>query len=152
DYFKKEAIAYSWEFLTSTEWWGLDPAWLSFTVFEEADEACEEWMKHFASVGIDGRKRIFRLDEQTNYRPAGAFNNGPPGPCGPNSEMFYWTKGDPPSGEYGREDFVRDEESGNWLEIWNDVFIQYEWQGVLKDASRPDKGYEKTGMPELPFR
>jgi len=50
------------------------------------------------------------------------------------------------------QDYLRDEGAGKWLEIWNDVFIQYEWQGRLKDPERPGLGYEKTGMPELPFR
>ncbi|MBC8063915.1 MAG: hypothetical protein H7Y17_03735, partial [Chlorobia bacterium] len=153
DYFKKEAIAYSWEFLTSKEWLGLDPNRLSFTVFEEDDEPYQEWLKHFATVGIDGQYRVFRLGEETNYWPAGAFSNGPPGPCGPNSEMFYWTASAPPPGEgYTREDWLADDESKNWLEIWNDVFIQYEWQGVLKNPDRPSDGYEKTGMPPLPFQ
>lgn len=153
DYFKAEAIAYSWEFLTQKQWLGLDPKKLSFTVFEEDDLAYGEWVKHFESVGIDGTKRVFRLGEETNYWPAGAFSSGPPGPCGPNSEMFYWTGvGFPPEGPYGAEDFVRDDKAGLWMEIWNDVFIQYEWQGELKDPSRPDKGYTKTGMPNLPFQ
>ena len=153
DYLKKEAIAYSWEFLTSSEWLGLDPQKLSFTVFEEDDEAYECWMEHFATVGIDGRFRVFRLGEETNYWPAGAFSNGPPGPCGPNSEMFYWTSDEPPPGEgYAREDWLADDAAKNWLEIWNDVFIQYEWQGELKNPDRPSDGYRKTGMPPLPFQ
>jgi alanyl-tRNA synthetase len=152
DYFKKEAIGFSWEFLTSPQWLNLDPKFLVVTVFTEDDEAYDAWSKHFEAVGLNSEHRIFRLDEETNYWPAGAFSSGPPGPCGPNSEMFYWTPKDeaPPTGVYTAEDFIRDEDK--WLEVWNDVFIQYEWQGVLRDSSRPDKGYEKTGMPELPFR
>lgn len=153
DYFKTVAIAYSWEFLTSTEWLGLDPTRLSFTVFSEDDEAYEAWSKHLSEAGIDPATRIFRLGEDTNYWPAGAFSKGPPGPCGPNSEMFYWSSDEPlPTGAYTAEDFLRDDKAGKWLEIWNDVFIQYEWQGELKDASRPDKGFNKTGMPDLPFQ
>lgn len=153
DYFKKEAIAFSWEFLTSKEWLGLDPYRLSFTVFEDDDEAYEEWTKHFASVGMDARYRVFRLGEETNYWPAGAFSKGPPGPCGPNSEMFYWTSNTPPPGEgYTRDQWLADDEAKNWLEIWNDVFIQFEWQGQLKNPDRPADGYEKIGMPNLPFQ
>lgn len=153
DYFKAEAIAFSWEFLTSKEWLGLDPRRLSFTVFEEDDEAFAAWSEHLSLVGIEPSTRIFKLDEKTNYWPAGAFSSGPPGPCGPNSEMFYWTGSELPSSEhYSKEDYLRDEEKGLWLEIWNDVFIQYEWQGELKNPSRPNLGYAKTGMPELPFR
>ncbi len=154
DYFKKEAVAFSWEFLTSPEWLGLDPKRLSFTVFSEDDEAYAAWSVHLESVGIEPATRIFRLGEDTNYWPAGAFSNGPPGPCGPNSEMFYWTEGsgEPPTGPYTVEDYLRDESEGKWLEIWNDVFIQYEWQGELRNPARPNEGYRKTGMPNLPFQ
>ncbi|MCG9896026.1 MAG: alanine--tRNA ligase [Fimbriimonadaceae bacterium] len=152
DYFKAEAIDFSWEFLTSPEWLALDPERLAFTVFEQDDEAFEHWSGHLRSAGIDPQSRIFRLGEETNYWPAGSFSSGPPGPCGPNSEMFYWTGDTPPTGPYTREDFLRDDSSGLWLEIWNDVFITYEWQGRPKDPARPDLGWEKTGLPELPFR
>jgi alanyl-tRNA synthetase len=141
DYFKTEAVAYSWEFLTSAEWLNLDPAWLSFTVFEHDEEAESAWRSH-------GAERVYRLGEETNYWPAGAYSHGPPGPCGPNSEMFYWTGPEPPPGpDYDRDEWLRDEARGYWVEIWNDVFIQYEWQGEPLA-----KGYRKTGMPELPFR
>jgi alanyl-tRNA synthetase len=152
DYFKKDAVAYSWEFITDPKWLGLDPRKVSFTVFEEDDEAYDLWASWISSVGIDPATRIFRLDEETNYWPAGAFSAGPPGPCGPNSEMFYWTQGDPPVGPYSREDYLRDEKEGKWLEFWNDVFIQFEWQGELRNPDRPAEGYVKTGMPPLPFQ
>lgn len=153
DYFKAEAIDYSWEFLTDPAWLGLDPNRLAVTVFLEDDTAEAEWSKHFVQRGLTPEYRIFRLDEATNYWPAGAFSSGPPGPCGPNSEMFYWVSNEtpPPTGAYTREDFVRDEAAGKWLEIWNDVFIQYDWQGVLKNPDQPSLGYAKTGMPNLPF-
>ncbi len=154
DYFKRDAIAYSWEFLTDPKWLGLDPMRLSFTVFEEDDEAFDAWATHVSAAGIDPATRIFRLTEATNYWPAGAFSAGPPGPCGPNSEMFYWTSTEVPvpTGPYSREDWLRDDKAANWLEIWNDVFIQYEWQGSLRNPDRPAEGYRKQGMPELPFR
>ncbi len=164
DYFKKEAIAYSWEFMTSSQWLGLDPKRISVTVFEEDDEAFNCWAEHFRAIGISPTTRIFRLGEETNYWPAGAFSKGPPGPCGPNTEMFYWVDNSPSpvfdEGDnwggvgvgYSKEDWVRDEAQGKWLEIWNDVFIQYEWQGKLRNPDRPSDGYEKTGMPTLPFR
>jgi alanyl-tRNA synthetase len=153
DYFKKDAIDYSWEFMTSKEWLGLDPARLSFTVFEEDDEAFDLWAEKVRSAGFEPETRVFRLSEATNYWPAGSFTKGPPGPCGPNSEMFYWIgSGDPPTGEYSREDYLRDEAEGKWMEIWNDVFIQSDWQGELNDPARPDKGWRKTGMPDLPFQ
>ena len=141
DYFKVEAIRYSWEFLTSPEWLGLDPERLSFTVFEDDDEAVATWLDC-------GAQHVVRLGEETNYWPAGSFSKGPPGPCGPNSEMFYWVgDGPPPAAGQSREDWIADDAAGNWVEIWNDVFIQYEWQGEALE-----KGYRKTGMPDLPFR
>ena len=96
DYFKNQAIDYSWEFLTSPEWLGLDKTRLAFTIFETDDDAYDAWAIHLRGAGIDPDTRIFRLDEETNYWPAGAFSKGPPGPCGPNSEMFYWTSSEPP--------------------------------------------------------
>ncbi|MEZ0326392.1 MAG: alanine--tRNA ligase [Fimbriimonas sp.] len=151
DYFKAQAVAYSWEFMTSPEWLGLDPKRLSFTVFEEDNDAYAEWESWLIPAGIDPSTRIFRLGEDTNYWPAGSFSKGPPGPCGPNSEMFYWVADEPPpTGPYTREDFLRDEHK--WLEIWNDVFIQYEWEGHLRNPERASDGYEKDGMPPLPFQ
>ncbi|MFN3729857.1 MAG: alanine--tRNA ligase [Fimbriimonadaceae bacterium] len=154
DYFKAGAIAYSWEFLTDSAWLGLDPSRLCFTVFEADDEAFDHWADRVRSVGLRPEQRIFRLGEATNYWPAGAFTHGPPGPCGPNSEMFYWLpKEEPaPTGDYSVADFQRDEAAGKWLEVWNDVFIQSEWQGELKNPARPADGYRKTGMPDLPFQ
>lgn len=155
DYFKKEAIDLSWKFLTSPEWLGLDPKRLSFTVFEEDNEAFACWSEHVASVGIDPNSRVFRLGEDTNYWPAGSFSAGPPGPCGPNSEMFYWVEGEPPAhgpGGYSRDQWLADDAAKKWLEIWNDVFIQYEWQGELRNPERPDQGYVKRAMPNLPFK
>ncbi len=153
DYFKAGAIELSWEFLTNPEWLGLDPTRLSFSVFQDDDEAYNEWAKWIAPTGIDPSTRIVRLGEDSNYWPAGAFTYGPPGPCGPNSEMFYWVSAEaPPTSPYTKEDWQRDEAEGKWLEIWNDVFITYEWQGHLKVPSNPKMGYEKDGMPELPFR
>jgi alanyl-tRNA synthetase len=153
DYFKAQAIAFSWEFLTGKEWLGLDPRRLSFTIFEEDEEAFNEWAFWVVQADLKPETRIFRLGEETNYWPAGAFSAGPPGPCGPNSEMFYWVaEEEPPTGDYTREQWIADDAAGKWVEIWNDVFIQYEWQGHLKDPSNPKLGYQKDDMPELPFR
>jgi len=150
DYYKDVAIDLSWEFLTSPEWLGLDPQRLSFTIFEADDDAFATWSKHLKSVGIDPASRIMRLDEESNFWPAGAFSKGPPGPCGTNSEMFYWVSDEPTPGPgYTHADWVRDDAAKKWVEIWNDVFIQWEWEG----HPRPDgKGYIKDGMKELPFR
>ncbi len=153
DYFKADAIAYSWEFLTSSEWLGLDPMRLSFTVFEDDDEAYGEWSKWISGAGMEAASRLMRLGEDTNYWPASAFSKGPPGPCGPNSEMFYWVSPEavPPISGYTREDWIRDEGEGKWLEIWNDVFIQFEWQGHLRNPERLSDGFVKDAMPGLPF-
>src|SRR4051812_36084128 len=143
DYFKKEAIAYSWEFITSKEWLALDPQRVSYTVFEDDDEAYDAWSEHLKGAGIDPATRIFRLGGDTNFWPAGAFSNGPPGRCGPISEIFYWVSNEepPPSGTYTAEDFLRDDAAGKWLEFWNDVFIQFEWKGRLRNLERPSEGY-----------
>lgn len=152
DYFKEEAIAYSWEFLTSPEWLGLEPTKLCFTVFENDDVSFDSWSRHLEAAGLDPNARIFRLGEETNCWPAGAFTHGPPGPCGPNSEMFYWISPEPPpTGPYTREQYTQDDAEGKWLEIWNDVFIQYEWQGAPRNPERTSDGFVKTGMPNLPF-
>ncbi len=153
DYFKAQAIALSWEFLTDPEWLGLDPKRLSFSIFEIDDEAYGEWSKWMVPAGIDPATRIVRLGEESNYWPAGAYTYGPPGPCGPNSEMFYWVGSEaPPAGPYSKEDWQRDEAAGKWVEFWNDVFITYDWQGHLQEPANPKLGYVKDGMPELPFR
>ena len=158
DYFKKEAIAYSWEFLTDPQWLGLDPKRLSFTVFEDDDIAYDCWSEHISAAGIDPSTRIMRLSEETNYWPPFSVSKGSPGPCGPNSEMFYWNHPDPKSlpgtskGDYSRELWVDDDARGFWLEIWNDVFIQFDWQGHLRNPERPSDGWQKTGMPNLPFQ
>jgi len=153
DYFKAEAIAFSWEFLTAPEWLGLDPKRLSFSIFEDDSEAYGEWEKWIAPTGIDPATRIVHLDEQSNYWPAGSFTYGPPGPCGPNSEMFYWVSDEaPPTGSYSKSDWQRDEAAGKWVEFWNDVFITYDWQGHHRDPQNPKLGYVKDGMPSLPFR
>ncbi len=84
DYFKEEAIAMSWEFITGADWLNLDPKRVAYTVYEDDDEAFDCWAGHLSKAGLDPESRIFRLDEESNYWPAGAFSKGPPGPCGPN--------------------------------------------------------------------
>jgi alanyl-tRNA synthetase len=153
DYFSEEAIALSWEFITEPEWLGLEPNRCAFTIFEEDDSSYHAWAAKLESVGVKPETRIFRLTEESNFWPAGAWTKGPPGPCGPNSEMFYWVSSEPaPSGSYTREDFLRDEAEGKWLEFWNDVFIQYNWRGHLREPGNPSAGYEKEGADKLPFR
>ncbi|GIV05639.1 MAG: alanine--tRNA ligase [Fimbriimonadales bacterium] len=117
DYFKREAILLAWEFLT--ERLKVDTDRLQFTVFQDDDEAFTVWHRE---VGIP-ENRIWRLGEKTNFWPANAITEGPNGPCGPCSEIFYDTRLDtgctnPNCGPAC--------DCGRWLEIWNLVFMQYE--------------------------
>lgn len=115
DYFKEEAIKYSWEFLTSDEWLGLDKDRLAVSVFRGDDDAPrdEESVRVWLSLGLP-KKRIAYLSKEDNWwGPAGQT-----GPCGPDSEMFYWVGGGTAPEEFSPED-------SRWVEIWNDVFMQY---------------------------
>ncbi len=139
DYFKREAILWAWEFLT--ERLQVDPSRLQFTVFEEDDEAFDIWHRE---VGIEAH-RIWQLGEKTNFWPANAISEGPNGPCGPCSEIFYDTRLDtgcqnPACGPAC--------DCGRWLEIWNLVFMQYERteeNGKPKLVPLPQKNID-TGM------
>ena len=115
DYFKDEAIEFSFEFLTSPEWLGLPLDQLAVTVFQGDDDAPfdDEAFEKWKSLGFS-EKKIGKLPKKDNWwGPAGQT-----GPCGPDTEMFYWT---------GREAApeVFDQENKLWVEIWNDVFMQY---------------------------
>lgn len=116
DYFKKEAIAFSWEFLTSPKWLGLDPDKLYFTVFAgdkdspKDTEAASYWMEN----GVK-EDHIFYLPKENNWWWAGTQ-----GPCGPDTEMFIDT-GKPKCCETCSPAC----DCGKYLEIWNDVFMQY---------------------------
>ncbi len=116
DYFKKEAIEWSYEFLTSKEWLGLDVNRLAVSVFEgDKDapldmEAFDIWKR----LGIP-EARIAKLPKKNNWwGPAGET-----GPCGPDTEIFYWT-GDPEKVPASFND-----DNASWVEIWNNVFMQY---------------------------
>jgi alanyl-tRNA synthetase len=117
DYFKKEAITMSWEFLTDPRWLGLDPEKISVTVFRGDEEVPrdEESANYWREVGIPNR-RIYYLDREENWwGPAGDT-----GPCGPDTEMFYDT-GKNPCSETCRPGC----HCGKFFEIWNDVFMTY---------------------------
>ncbi|MGP1459185.1 MAG: alanine--tRNA ligase [Treponema sp.] len=116
DYFKKEAIAYSYEFLTAPEWLGLDPRMLSVTVFAGDDNAPrdEDAASYWKENGMP-EGRIAYLPASDNWWAA-----GPTGPCGPDTEIFYWVgEGVPP------ENSNKSTDGEHWLEIWNNVFMQY---------------------------
>lgn len=133
-YFKKEALSMSFEFYTSPKWLGLDPKRIYATVFEgdkdakTDSEAIEIWKSLFKDAGIkaeiyDEKKkdnsnaRIFPLNKRENWwGPVGKT-----GPCGPDSEFFYWRgKGKPDF-----EKFVPQDSSNMFIEIGNDVFMSY---------------------------
>ncbi|MCL1814255.1 MAG: alanine--tRNA ligase [Treponema sp.] len=117
DYFKEGAIKMSYEFLTSSQWLGIPPEKIGVTVFEgdenapRDDESAEVWR----SLGIPEDRISYRPKEDNWWGPAGNT-----GPCGPDSEMFY---------DIGRESCGPGCgpgcSCGKWLEIWNDVFMQY---------------------------
>ena len=120
DYFKKEAISWSWEFLTSPQWLGLDKDRLAFTVFA-GDDDCprdEEAANLWREMGVKD-DHIFYLPKENNWwGPAGLT-----GPCGPDTEMFIITDKEPCG-----PDCSPACSCGRYLEIWNDVFMQYDKQ------------------------
>jgi len=118
DYFKNEAIEWSWEFLTDKNYLGLDPKKLAVSVFEGDNDASfdEQAYDTWKRLGVL-EERIAKLPKKNNWwGPAGQT-----GPCGPDTEMFFWkgTSEFPPAGSNPKTD------EDNWLEIWNDVFMQY---------------------------
>ena len=116
DYFKKEAIEWSWEFLTDKKWLGLDKKRLAVSVFAGDDDAPfdEEAFNLWKKLGVP-EKRIAKLPKKNNWwGPAGQT-----GPCGPDTEMFYWT------GDADKIPESFNDDNDSWVEIWNDVFMQY---------------------------
>lgn len=117
DYFKKEAITWSFEFLTGKDGLNIPLEKLSFTVFEgdENAPADNEAADIWKSLGVPDHKITYLPKSENWWGPAGQT-----GPCGPDTEMFYWVgEGQPPQ----NSNPGNDEE--NWVEIWNDVFMQY---------------------------
>ncbi|QQR82661.1 alanine--tRNA ligase [Candidatus Campbellbacteria bacterium] len=125
DYFKKEAISWSFELLTSKEeGFGLDPQRLYVTCFEGNDDAprdeesAEIWRDLFARHGVSG-ERIYFMPAKNNWWQA-----GPNGPCGPDTEMFYDLTGTLASG-MTKEAYLKADTEQKIVEIWNDVFMEY---------------------------
>ena len=127
DYFKHEAIHWTWEFLTKVI--GLDPNRLYPTVFEEDDEAFEIWTKE---VGL-APERIHRFDKSENFWEHGS------GPCGPCSEVYY-DRGE----KYGKDEYVGSE-GDRFMEVWNNVFTQFENDGQGHYTELKNKNID-TGM------
>ena len=120
DYFKKEAISWSWEFLTSPEWLGLDKDRLAFSVFAGNEDCPRDEEAHdlWRAMGVK-EDHIFYLPKENNWwGPAGMT-----GPCGPDTEMFIITDKEPCG-----PDCSPACSCGRYLEIWNDVFMQYDKQ------------------------
>lgn len=120
DYFKEEAIRWSYEFLTSKkEGLGLDPERIYVTVFEgnknapKDDDAANIWRE------IIPENRIYFMDEKSNWWQAGEDS-----PCGPDTEMYYDVTGK--LGDLTKEEFIEADKKEQVVEIWNDVFMQYE--------------------------
>jgi alanyl-tRNA synthetase len=116
DYFKKEAIEWSWEFLTSNKWLGLDKNRLAVTCFAGDNDAPKDTEAYnvWRSIGIPDTRIAFLPKSDNWWGPAGET-----GPCGPDTEMFYWKLNDRPAPA------KFDPKDKNWVEIWNDVFMQY---------------------------
>jgi len=122
DYFKEEAIKWSYEFLTSKEeGLGLDPNRLYITVFEGDENAPrdDESIKIWESLGVSGG-RIYPQGVDDNW-----WSPGDNGPCGPDTEMFYDVTLEG-LGDMSYEEFKKADESQRVVEVWNDVFMEYE--------------------------
>jgi alanyl-tRNA synthetase len=132
DYFKKDAIAYAWELLTSKEWFGLDPAKLYITIFkgEKGVPRDEEAYNLWLGQGVPA-ERIFEFGMKDNF-----WQMGETGPCGPCSEIFYDFGVE--ASETG-EDKPFGEDEQRYVEIWNLVFMQFDRgsDGVLTPLPKP---------------
>src|SRR3989338_8285226 len=129
DYLKKEAIEWSFELLTSKKWFGIPPEKLFVSVFEGDKEmgigldgeAVEIWKKVFASAGlrVDLGDRIYAYPKKKNW-----WELAGPGPCGPDTEIFYDT-GKEHDSAFGAECHINCD-CGRFVEIWNNVFMEHE--------------------------
>lgn len=136
DYFKDQSIRWSWEFLTSAEWLGIDPAKLSVTYFKGDEHTPEDTKTKeiWKSLGLS-ESRITPLGAEDNWWPT----TDVAGPCGPDTEIFYWRGEYPPS---------EDSHPGNddtWVEIWNNVFMQYNRKVDMSLEDLPRQNVD-TGM------
>ena len=132
DYFKHEAIAWSWEFLTSPQWVGLEPDRLYPSVFESDDEAWNIWHDE---IGIPA-ERIFRFGKEDNFWEHGS------GPCGPCSEIYY-DRG--PEYGCGKPGCTVGCDCDRYIEIWNNVFSQFDNDGHGHYTELKQKNID-TGM------
>ncbi len=138
DYFKPEAVAWSFEFLTDKKWLGLPLERLAFSCFvgDENAPRDEESAKLWISHGVSAEHIAFLGKEDNWWGPAGQT-----GPCGPDTEMFYWVD----DGSTPLLPFQEHHQDPRWVEIWNDVFMQYNKKadGTFEPLSKPNVD---TGM------
>ena len=132
DYFKHEAIVWSWEFLTSPDWVGLDPERLYPSVYEKDDEAFNIWRDE---IGIP-ESRITRLGKDDNFWEHGS------GPCGPCSEI-YFDRGE--AYGCGKPDCAPGCDCDRYMEVWNNVFSQFDNDGNGNYSDLVQKNID-TGM------
>ncbi len=132
DYFKREAIHWSWEFLTSPEWVGIDPERLYPSIYVDDDDAFEIWNKDIGSPA----ERIFRFGKEDNFWEHGS------GPCGPCSEIYY-DRGE----EYGcgKPGCTVGCDCDRYMEVWNNVFSQFDNDGHGNYSDLAQKNID-TGM------
>ncbi|RPD84171.1 alanine--tRNA ligase [Neisseria weixii] len=139
DYFKREAIHFAWGFLTGKEWLNLPKEKLLATVYAEDDEAYNIWLNE---IGLPA-DRIVRIGDNKGARYASDnfWQMGDTGPCGPCSEIFY---------DHGEEIWggipgSPEEDGDRWIEIWNNVFMQFnrDEQGNMNPLPKPSVD---TGM------
>jgi alanyl-tRNA synthetase len=140
DYFKKEAIHFAWELLTSADWFAIDPEKLYITVFEDDADAYNVWTKE---IGIQP-DHIFKGTRETNFWDVGQ------GPCGPNSEIFFdrGLEWDPEN--IGTRLLADDMENDRYIEIWNIVFSQFNNDGKNNYTELPRKNIDTgAGLERL---
>ena len=139
DYFKRDAIKFAWEFLTSKDWLSIPADRLYVTVYATDDEAFDIWNKE---VGI-AAERIIRIGDNKGapYASDNFWAMGDTGPCGPCTEIFYDHGADIPGGLPG----TPEEDGDRYIEIWNNVFMQFNRtaDGVLHPLPAPSVD---TGM------
>ncbi len=130
DYFKPEAIAYAWEFITGTLGIPEDRLWV--TVYQDDDAAADIWLKE---VGVD-KRRFGRMGKKDNF-----WSMGDTGPCGPCTEIFY----DHGPGIAGGPPGTPEEDGDRYVEIWNLVFMQFNQAADGRTSELPAPSVD-TGM------
>ncbi len=133
DYFKKDAIAYAWELVTSPEWFGLPKDRLYATIFkgEQGIARDDEAYEHWIATGV-APERVFEMGMKDNF-----WMMGDTGPCGPCSELHYDMG--PAASDAGHTDCQFGCECGRYVEIWNLVFMQFDKQpdGEMRPLPKP---------------